>query len=282
MTDPIIEPEETFTIIPERLEKLLKGEVFLHPEGHSSFDDGHCAMEVVSWLAGLGFTDTPRCASRVLGDAVISYNDYTNDEDRQLLVPILPLTVGTRNDGKDPARRYIGADHLLRVAFPLVLEFTGRTEQATMLRELPVITRDGGWGPAIELAEALTSEVEQASRDWLKTHDVEDPRRWYADSLAQRVTMSSAFSALASLGGFIGWTQAYGESIYFDNLAWKLLSLHVRATEPDLQDPSKRTNYSYTEYDRLKDADIDRLFGDLPEKFRDAALAMLTAAVNPE
>lgn len=271
----VIEPEETFTIIPERLEKLLKGEVFLHPEGHSSFDDGHCGMEVVSWLAGLGFTDTPRCASRVLGDAVISYNDYTNDEDRQLLVPILPLTVGTRNDGKDPARRYIGADYLLRVAFPLVLEFTGRTEQATMLRELPVITRDGGWAPAIELAEKLWSEVEPDTTALERGITFE--ARGYMYSLAVRAISSSAFASVASLGGFIGWTEGYNQSIYFDNLSVKLVVQHIMDSEPGLRKPE-----SHVDYDQRMDADIDRIFGDLPGKFRDAALAMLTAAVNPE
>ena len=47
-------------VIPERLAAL--GTIHLGKGSHSSYESGHCAMEVVAWLAGLGHTDAPECA----------------------------------------------------------------------------------------------------------------------------------------------------------------------------------------------------------------------------
>jgi hypothetical protein len=46
------------TVIPDRLTTL--DTLTLDRGAHTSFDEGHCAMEVVAWLAGEGITDAPR------------------------------------------------------------------------------------------------------------------------------------------------------------------------------------------------------------------------------
>jgi hypothetical protein len=89
------------SIITERLEALTT--ITLDSGSHGSFEQGHCAMEVVSWLAGEGFTDAPECASRVLRTFTVNLNDTWNSGDRQRLVPFLPRMVGTAGDGKDEA-----------------------------------------------------------------------------------------------------------------------------------------------------------------------------------
>lgn len=55
--------------VPDRV--ALLDQINLDQGSHNSFDEGHCAMEVVSWLADEGHTDAPSCASRVLGRYVI-------------------------------------------------------------------------------------------------------------------------------------------------------------------------------------------------------------------
>ena len=40
-------------VIPERLAAL--GTIHLGKGSHSSYESGHCAMEVVAWLAGLDY-----------------------------------------------------------------------------------------------------------------------------------------------------------------------------------------------------------------------------------
>nr|MDQ5862759.1 hypothetical protein [Actinomycetota bacterium] len=122
------------TIIPERLQaldtiKLDKGE-------HNSFEDGHCAMEVVAWLAGEGHTDAPECASRVLRNMTIGLNDAWDNGERQKLAPFLPRMVGTGNDGLDEQRSYLALDWIIRTYTPVWLELAGHTKEAQELRDL--------------------------------------------------------------------------------------------------------------------------------------------------
>ncbi|HAP90833.1 MAG TPA: hypothetical protein DCR15_14375, partial [Arthrobacter bacterium] len=73
------------TIIPERLEQFTAGTITLDYGSHNEFEEGHCSMEVVSWLAGEGFTDAPACASPVLTRYTIRLNDRWGPEQRQTL-----------------------------------------------------------------------------------------------------------------------------------------------------------------------------------------------------
>lgn len=69
---------------------------------------GHCAMEVVAWLAGLGHTDAPECASPVLRSYTISLNDQWDEETLiEELIPFLPRMVGTAGDGQDGRGRIL-------------------------------------------------------------------------------------------------------------------------------------------------------------------------------
>ncbi len=122
------------TIIPERLAALPT--ISLDKGSHNDFEGGHCAMEVVSWLAGLGFTDAPDCASRVLRSYTIGLNDQWQQEDRQNLVPFLPRMVGTANDGKDEARSYLALDWLIRIYTPAFLDLANLSAEAQALRDL--------------------------------------------------------------------------------------------------------------------------------------------------
>ncbi len=125
------------TIIPERLAQLPT--ITLDEGSHEDFTDGHCAMEVVSWLAGQGFTDAPECASKVLRSFTINLNDTWNDTDRQRLIPFLPRLVGTASDGKDEARSYLALDWLIRTYTPAFLDLAGLSVEAEALRDLRFI-----------------------------------------------------------------------------------------------------------------------------------------------
>ena len=52
------------TIITDRLAAL--DTIHLDKGAHDNFDEGHCAMEVVAWLAGQGHTDAPSCIALTL------------------------------------------------------------------------------------------------------------------------------------------------------------------------------------------------------------------------
>src|ERR1700683_5091819 len=68
---------------------------------HSTPDDGRCAMEWVSYLAGEPHGDEPACVSPVLRAFCTTLNDRLEDGPRQRLRPYLARTIGTVDDGLD-------------------------------------------------------------------------------------------------------------------------------------------------------------------------------------
>ena len=123
-------------IIQERLAQLNAGKIKLHQGGHGTFESGHCAMEVVAYLAGLGHTDAPECSSPVLRRYVIRLNDRWDDEQRQKLAPYLPRLVGTAGDGKDEAREQLAMKFLLENQFEKLLRAAGLNAEADQIPAL--------------------------------------------------------------------------------------------------------------------------------------------------
>lgn len=126
MTDPAVYPERA-----ARLPHL-----YLGCGSHTSFKEGHNAMEVVSWLAGEDFSEEPACLSPVLGSFLENWNDVLDDKARQNLKPFLARTVGTANDGYDQQRSWLAAEWLQRTYIPVWLELICRSydEVAVELR----------------------------------------------------------------------------------------------------------------------------------------------------
>ena len=85
---------------------------------HASPQDGRCAMEWVSYLAGEPHSDQPICVSPVLRAMCIALNDGLDQEPRQRLRPYLTRTIGTANDGLDIWRGWMAMDWLARVYTP--------------------------------------------------------------------------------------------------------------------------------------------------------------------
>ncbi|MFZ9079266.1 MAG: hypothetical protein ACO23H_12090 [Alphaproteobacteria bacterium] len=74
----------------EKLPKLSSGS---HKEGSGSL----CAMEMVAFMERLPHSDAPECTCPVLASYTRTINDGMSDEERQKLLPILPMLVGTAN-----------------------------------------------------------------------------------------------------------------------------------------------------------------------------------------
>lgn len=82
----------------------LLEDIFLSLGSHESFEGGRaCLMEVVSFLAGEPWSDTPECASPVLGVFFRNWNDSLPDDERQTLKRYAPRLVGSRGT-EDAAR----------------------------------------------------------------------------------------------------------------------------------------------------------------------------------
>jgi hypothetical protein len=101
---------------------------------HATAQDGRCAMEWVSHLAGEPHSDMPACVSPVLRAFCVALNDGLADGPRQRLRPYLARTIGTAGDGLDPDRAWLAMDWLTRTYAPAWLSLAGLDDSARDLR----------------------------------------------------------------------------------------------------------------------------------------------------
>jgi hypothetical protein len=103
-----------------------------------------CVMQWVAVLAGAKggkITDSPPCASRVIGRFCISCNDRWNDENRQKLVAIIPeLLDSAASPEVEQKRRWHFADFAIRTVLPWLCDKRGETERAAKLRALAPVS----------------------------------------------------------------------------------------------------------------------------------------------
>ncbi len=106
---------------------------------HATPEDGRCAMEWVSYLAGEPHSDEPACVSRVLRAFCMTLNDSLEDTPRQRLRPYLARTIGTAEDGLDETRSWMALDWLIRTYAPTWLTAAGLNGSAHGLATLPEV-----------------------------------------------------------------------------------------------------------------------------------------------
>ena len=188
-------------IVESRLEELMNGGI-LDKGSHMSFTEGACAMEWVSYIAGLRHTDAPECVSPVLRTFTINLNDGWDTEQRQKLVPLLPRMVGTNGDGQDEARSYLALDWLIRTYTPAWLDLARWTEDARALRDLPqiadLVTAEQA-GPVVcvvrNRADARWVATVDAARDaaWdAARYAATGDAAWYAAAIDARIAATDA------------------------------------------------------------------------------------------
>lgn len=78
----------TMSNVPDLMPVLSKG-------AHSGPKDGACVMEMVSYLAGEVWSDSPACTHPVLASMARSVNDRLPDSERHRLVPLIGRLFGT-------------------------------------------------------------------------------------------------------------------------------------------------------------------------------------------
>lgn len=184
----------TDLILTDRLAQL--DQITLDKGAHDDFDDGHCAMEVVAWLAGLGHTDAPSCASPVLTTFTISLNDSWDEANRQRIKPFLPRMVGTRGDGLDETRSYLALDWLVRTYTPAWLDLAGLTVEAQALRDLRrIVDRVAAQaaGPVVRDASTKAAAARAAAWDaaWDAARAAAGDAAWDAAWAALKPTVNT-------------------------------------------------------------------------------------------
>ena len=106
---------------------------------HATAEEGRCAMEWVSYLAGETHSDEPACVSPVLRAYCTTLNDNLDDRPRQLLRLYLSRTIGTAGDGLDESRSWMAMDWLIRTYVPAWLSLAKLGESAERVAALPPI-----------------------------------------------------------------------------------------------------------------------------------------------
>jgi hypothetical protein len=130
----------TDLILSDRLSRVTT----LKSGSHQPNDDAaFCVMEAVAYVAGEPWSDHPACTCPLITAFMVSWNDsLPNDDDRaRLLLPLIPVLVGTRGSKALETRRTnMAADWYIRVQTPAWLRLAGLTTQAETLEAFPEIT----------------------------------------------------------------------------------------------------------------------------------------------
>ena len=127
------------TIDKKRLTEVRKRG--LDSGGHRNFESGVCAMEAVAYIAREPFSDHPQCVCPVVASFIRSFNDGLADDERSILLPLLPKVIGTRGSDKLAERRSLmAADWLVRTHTVAWLRLAGLNDNADALAALPEIT----------------------------------------------------------------------------------------------------------------------------------------------
>jgi hypothetical protein len=116
---------------------------------HATPDEGRCAMEWVSYLAGEPHGDQPACVSPVLRAFCTTLNDSLEEDPRQRLRPYLARTIGTADDRLDEERSWMAMDWLIRTYVPAWLGLANLNEAAGRVAALVPITSASDLQPAL-------------------------------------------------------------------------------------------------------------------------------------
>ena len=169
------------------LVRSLPEGLLLSEGSHGSIEDGACVMEAAAYIAGEGWSDHPACVSPVIAEFCRSWNDAMDDEDRQMLRPLIPLLIGTASDEATELRRsWMCLDWLCRECAPAWLDAAGLTARAGDLRALAQIESEERAQAALAALNAARDEA-SAARD--AARDAARAAAWDAAGAALRPTV---------------------------------------------------------------------------------------------
>ena len=169
---------------------------------HASPEDGRCAMEWVSHLAGEPHSDEPACVSPVLRAFCTALNDSLDEDPRQRLRPYLARTIGTAEDGLDEPRSWMAMDWLIRVYTPTWLGLARLTDAAARLATVPPVVDVADLQAALAALERSRSEARDA---WTAALRAARSTPWAVPWAAGR---SAAREAAWSSAGAAAWAAA--------------------------------------------------------------------------
>jgi hypothetical protein len=168
---------------------------------HATPEEGRCAMEWVSYLAGETHGDDPSCVSPVLRAFCTTLNDSLADGPRQRLRPYLTRTIGTATDGLDEARSWMAMDWLIRTYTPAWLAPAGGAAAAQRLSTLAPIADSDGLHPALR---SLREARRETHADWAATLGAARATAWTPWAAGRAAAREAAWGS----AGAAAWAAA--------------------------------------------------------------------------
>ena len=164
---------------------------------HATPEEGRCAMEWVSRIAGEPHSDSPACVSPVLRAFCTALNDGLEDEPRQRLRLYLARTIGTADDGLDEARAWMAMDWLIRTYTSIWLSVAGLADAADRLCSLATVSAASDLTASLEALRIARQEARDA---WGTGAAL-----WLAPGIAARATARQTARAAAAAAA---WSSA--------------------------------------------------------------------------
>ena len=254
--------------------------ITLHRGSHTSWEAGHCALEVCSQAAykvppeydGDGlvetkpgvpgpFTSRPDFVSPIIRDYVITLNDRWPDDRRQALRPYLLPMVGTAYDGRDPER-----ERVLWEAFPGLV---------------------GPWlrvaGLNAEADDLAAVEVGDVTAMLAACRVARDASRRVRDEARAQLRGRAAWAAWAAWVAEVAGAAWAAEAAWVAGAAWVAEAAWAAeaAEAAEAADPWGRAYQAVKEYLRQHPPAILAEVTELAEQQRGAALELLARLIDP-
>jgi len=143
------------------------------PPGFRLFKGGHqppvegqplelCLDEAVAWMFGERHTASPACMSPTLAGHGMRLNDRFDDDERQLLVRLLPLLGGTRSTPEVERRRsFVLVDAAIREIAPMGLAAVKWIDLADRMRTIPLIADTASARAASAICADIRTEAKK-------------------------------------------------------------------------------------------------------------------------
>ena len=217
--------------------------ISLSSGAHRSINDGACVMELVSYVAGEPWSDSPECTCPVIAVFLRSWNDALPDAERDaLLRPLIPRLIGTKGaDALERRRAMMAADWLIRVHTPAWLRLAKLNTQADALAGLPEITNMAqcpSLMPALRAARtdaAARAAAGDAARDaaWTAAWDAAGSAAWDAASTAAGAAARDAARVAAwDAASIAAWDALNATRLELQKSALALVNRMIDAADP--------------------------------------------------
>lgn len=197
----------------------------LSPGRHRRPRQGACFMEFASYLAGEPWSDHPQCTHALLAFLARGVNDFTGDDARQRLSPLIPSVIGLT--GPDPRIDVMIALRCAGIALPVASESRQRALAAGILScERMLVALDGAPSPRAAALMASASTTAPLAWEW-----AQDFSRGFEAKRAMSFTRQGRAIVSTSV---IGVAQACAHSP--DALLLSMLELAIADTRDFLDD----------------------------------------------